>query len=275
MGKRLLSFSFLFFAIMISSTAQMVSPNDLNSAPTGPPPPISGNNNSNGPGEKRKIEIKNADFMELRTNLDVQIRRLVGNVKIKDADALFYCDSAIVNVTLNTIDAFGHVHIKKGDTIDIWGDKLFYDGNTKSGNITQNVKGYTAKDAVFYTYQTTDEGIEQKYIAGDEDFDMPASLIALFESNNFGRYANNEGELPIAFIASNHTTGGNSGSPVINANGELIGTNYDRVWEGTMSDIMYDVNRCRNISLDIRYTLFIVEKYAGATNIIQELNIVE
>lgn len=140
MGKRLLSFSFLFFAIMILSTAQMVSPNDLNSAPTGPPLPITGNNNSNGPGEKRKIEIKNADFMELRTNLDVQIRRLVGNVKIKDADALFYCDSAIVNVTLNTIDAFGHVHIKKGDTIDIWGDKLFYDGNTKSGNITQNVK---------------------------------------------------------------------------------------------------------------------------------------
>jgi hypothetical protein len=155
-------------------------------------------------------------------------------------------------------------------------DRDFYPDANSTLRVTYgNVKGYTAKDAVFYTYQTTDEGIEQKYIAGDEDFDMPASLIALFESNNFGRYANNEGELPIAFIASNHTTGGNSGSPVINANGELIGTNYDRVWEGTMSDIMYDVNRCRNISLDIRYTLFIVEKYAGATNIIQELNIVE
>ena len=142
MSKRLFGFSLLFFASFGLSFAQMVSPNDLKSEPNGPPPPISisGNNNPNPSGEKRRIEVKNADYMELRTNLDVQIRRLIGNVKIKDADAWFFCDSAIVNVTYNTIDAFGHVHIKKGDTLDIWGDKLFYDGNTKTGNITQNVK---------------------------------------------------------------------------------------------------------------------------------------
>jgi len=99
--------------------------------------------------------------------------------------------------------------------------------------------------------------------------------VQLIEADDFGRYADKNGDLPVAFVASNHTTGGNSGSPVINANGELIGTNYDRVWEGTMSDIMYDINRCRNITLDIRYTLFIIDKYAGADNIIKELQIVQ
>ncbi|MFI5170839.1 MAG: S46 family peptidase [Chitinophagales bacterium] len=155
-------------------------------------------------------------------------------------------------------------------------EKKFYpDANSTLRVAFGNVKGYYAKDAVYYYYETTDQGIEQKYIPGDEEFDMPPKLIELMEKNDFGRYGNDEDELPIAFIATNHTTGGNSGSPVINANGELIGTNYDRVWEGTMSDIMFDPDRCRNISLDIRYTLFIVDKYAGAENIIKELRIVE
>ena len=155
-------------------------------------------------------------------------------------------------------------------------DKDFYPDANLTLRVTYgNVKGYTARDAVQYTYATTDKGLEEKYIAGDEEFDLPDSLVKLIEQNDFGRYANKEGNLPVAFIASNHTTGGNSGSPVINAYGQLIGTNYDRVWEGTMSDIMYDPNRCRNITLDIRYTLFIIDKYAGATNIIQELNIVQ
>jgi hypothetical protein len=155
-------------------------------------------------------------------------------------------------------------------------DKLFYPDANSTLRVTYgNVKGYTAKDAVQYYYMTTDAGLEQKYKAGDEEFDLPKKLVELVEKNDFGPYADASGALPVAFIASNHTTGGNSGSPVINANGELIGTNYDRVWEGTMSDIMYDVNRCRNITLDIRYTLFIIDKYAGATNLIKELTLVQ
>ncbi len=155
-------------------------------------------------------------------------------------------------------------------------DKDFYPDANSTLRVTYgNVKGYTPRDGVYYTYQTTDKGIEEKYIAGDEDFDMPTNLFGLMEKNDFGRYANSAGELPIAFIATNHTTGGNSGSPIINGNGEYVGINYDRVWEGTMSDIMYDVNRCRNITLDVRYILFIVDKYAGASNIIEELDIVE
>ena len=79
----------------------------------------------------------------------------------------------------------------------------------------------------------------------------------------------------VCFLASNHTTGGNSGSPVLNENGELIGVNFDRNWEGTMSDIMYDPNQCRNISLDIRYALFIIDKFAGAGYLINEMDIVK
>lgn len=155
-------------------------------------------------------------------------------------------------------------------------DREFYPDANSTLRVTYGeVKGYTARDAVQYSCYTTDRGLEEKYIPGNEEFDLPQKLVQLIKANDFGRYADAQGALPVAFVASNHTTGGNSGSPVINANGELIGTNYDRVWEGTMSDIMYDINRCRNITLDIRYTLFIIDKYAGASNIISELSIVQ
>jgi hypothetical protein len=102
--------------------------------------------------------------------------------------------------------------------------------------------------------------------------------LDLHKAKDFGRYGievNGAQTVPLAFLASNHTTGGNSGSPVLNAEGELIGTNFDRIWEGTMSDIMYDINLCRNITLDIRYTLFIIEKYGDAKWVIDELNLVD
>lgn len=137
------------------------------------------------------------------------------------------------------------------------------------------VQGFTPKDAVDYVYYTTLEGVIEKENPDIFDYKVDAKLKTLFEAKEYGIYANEKGELPVAFIASNHTTGGNSGSPVINANGDLIGVNFDRVWEGTMSDIYYDVNRCRNISLDIRYFLFIVDKFADAQNIINELTIVK
>jgi hypothetical protein len=95
-----------------------------------------------------------------------------------------------------------------------------------------------------------------------------------WRAKDYGRYADkNDGELHTCFIATNHTTGGNSGSPVFNAYGELIGTNFDRVWEGTMSDVSYDVNRCRNITLDVRYTLWVIDKYAGAGYLLDEMHI--
>jgi hypothetical protein len=106
------------------------------------------------------------------------------------------------------------------------------------------------------------------------DYVVPERLKELFKEKDFGRYGI-DGKMPLCFVASNHTSGGNSGSPVLDADGYLIGINFDRNWEGTMNDFMYDPDICRNISVDIRYVLFIIEKYAGAQQIIDELTIVD
>lgn len=155
-------------------------------------------------------------------------------------------------------------------------DKTFYPDANLTMRVTYGqVKGFKPKDGVNYTYYTTLDGIMEKENPDVYDYKVHPKLKQLWEAKDYGRYANEFGEMPVAFIASNHTTGGNSGSPVINGDGQLIGTNFDRVWEGTMSDIYYDVNRCRNISLDARYFLFIVDKFAGAKNIINEIDIIE
>lgn len=151
---------------------------------------------------------------------------------------------------------------------------MFYpDANSTLRVAYGNVSGYEPADGVTYDHFTTIEGIMEKEDASIEEFEVPQRLKELYKTKDYGVYGVN-GTLPVAFVASNHTTGGNSGSPVLNANGELIGTNFDRVWEGTMSDIDFDPDRCRNISLDIRYTLFVIDKYAGCSRLIQEMKIV-
>lgn len=153
-------------------------------------------------------------------------------------------------------------------------DKNFYPDANLTMRVTYGqVKGFEPADGKEYIYYSTLDGVMEKENPDIFDYKVDAKLKELYNAKDYGRYANAKGEMPVAFIASNHTTGGNSGSPVINANGELIGVNFDRVWEGTMSDINYDVNRCRNISLDIRYFLFIVDKFAGAQNILNELTL--
>ncbi len=136
-----------------------------------------------------------------------------------------------------------------------------------------HVKGFRPKDGVYYKPYTTLEGIMEKENPDIYDYVVEPRLKELYNTRNYGQYANSKGELPVGFIATNHTTGGNSGSPVLNANGELIGLNFDRCWEGTMSDLLFDPDYCRNITLDIRYCLFIIDKYAGAKNLIDELTI--
>jgi len=155
-------------------------------------------------------------------------------------------------------------------------DKKFYpDANGTMRVSFGKVSDYKGKDGIEYSYYTTMDGLVEKNQTGEEDFYVKPRLLELYNKKDFGPYADKNGKLRVAFIASNHTTGGNSGSPVLNARGELIGTNFDRNWEGTMSDIMYNGAFCRNISLDVRYTLWVVDKYAGAGYLLNEMKIVK
>ncbi|WP_320815401.1 S46 family peptidase [Flavobacterium sp.] len=151
--------------------------------------------------------------------------------------------------------------------------RYFPDANSTLRITYGQVKGYNPNDAVYYEPVTHLEGVMEKYVPGDYEFDVPAKLLELIKNKDYGQYQEN-GKMPVCFIATNHTTGGNSGSPAIDANGNLIGLNFDRVWEGTMSDIHYDPSICRNIMVDVRYVLFIIDKYAGAKHLIEEMELV-
>ena len=152
-------------------------------------------------------------------------------------------------------------------------DRIFPDANSTLRVTYGKVKGYKPNDAITYEPFTYLDGVMEKYVPGDYEFDVPKKLIDLYNSKDYGVYAS-KGKIPVAFIATNHTTGGNSGSPALDAKGNLIGLNFDRVWEGTMSDIYYSPEICRNIMVDIRYVLFIIDKFAGADNLINELKII-
>lgn len=153
-------------------------------------------------------------------------------------------------------------------------DRIFPDANSTLRVTYGKVTGYSPSDAVTYDYITYLDGVMEKYVPNDYEFDVPVKLRELYEKKDYGIYGVN-GKMPVCFIATNHTTGGNSGSPAIDAQGNLIGLNFDRVWEGTMSDIHYDPKICRNIMVDIRYVLFIIDKYAGAGYLLNEMKLVK
>jgi hypothetical protein len=152
---------------------------------------------------------------------------------------------------------------------------FFPDANLTLRVTYGKIDGYNPRDGVTYKHYTTVEGIMEKENPAVYDYIVEPKLKQLYANKDYGRYAMKNGEMPVAFVATNHTTGGNSGSPVLNADGHLIGINFDRCWEGTMSDIHYDPDQCRNISVDIRYCLFIMDKFAGARHLIDEMTIVE
>ena len=151
--------------------------------------------------------------------------------------------------------------------------RIFPDANSTLRVTYGKVKGYAPKDATVYLPTTYLDGVLEKYIPKDYEFDVLKKLIDLYNAKDYGLYGEN-GKMPVCFIGTNHTTGGNSGSPAMDAYGNLIGLNFDRVWEGTMSDIYYDPAICRNVMVDIRYVLFIVDKFANAKNLINELKLV-
>ncbi len=154
------------------------------------------------------------------------------------------------------------------------GNPIFPDANRTLRVSFGKIEGFEPKDGLVYKHFTTLEGVMEKEDPESDEFYVDPHLSELYQKKDFGEYASND-TLYVGFIASNHTSGGNSGSPVINGDGHLIGTNFDRVWEGTMSDIEFDDGRCRNISLDIRYTLFVIDKFAGCRRLIDEMNIIK
>jgi hypothetical protein len=159
--------------------------------------------------------------------------------------------------------------------MDFQPEKYFYpDANSTLRVSYGQVKGYDSRDAVYHKHYTTLKGIMEKDNPNIYDYDVPQRLRDLYAARDFGRYTQ-DGEVPVCFIATNHTTGGNSGSPVINAEGHLIGVNFDRAWEGVASDMAFNPEQSRNISIDIRYALFIIDKFAGAGYLLNEMVLIE
>ncbi len=174
----------------------------------------------------------------------------------------------------NSIDSLMRIYMK--GQMEMHSEKTFYpDANFTLRVSYGKVNGYSPQDAVEYDYTTTLEGIMEKENPDIYDYVVEERLKELYRNKDYGQYAGADGKMHICFIASNHTTGCNSGSPVINADGQLIGVNFDRCWEGTMSDLMFDPDVCRNITLDIRYFLFILDKYAGAGYLLDEMTLVK
>jgi hypothetical protein len=170
-------------------------------------------------------------------------------------------------------DSLQRIYMKA--IMEMESDKLLYPDANFTLRISYGVvNDYQPRDGVFYDYQTTLEGIMEKDNPDIHDYRVPDRLKELYKARDYGRYGH-DGVMDVCFTAANHTSGGNSGSPVLNADGELIGLNFDRNWEGTMSDLMYDPDMCRNIVLDIRYCLFIIDKYAGAGHLVREMKIDE
>ncbi len=158
--------------------------------------------------------------------------------------------------------------------MDMQPEREFYpDANSTLRIAYGQVSGFTPRDGVRYRPVTTLEGVIDKDNPEIYDYNVPAKLHEVYKNKDYGRWAVN-GTVPVCILASNHTTGGNSGSPILNGKGELIGLNFDRCWESTMSDIIYDIDMCRNIGVDIRYVLFITDKVCGAGYLIDEMELV-
>ena len=234
---------------------------------------------------------KYADYFYKNSSFTSEVKalKMLDNFKRKKAgkiagDPAFILASAIYNNYFNNIMPLYNQYDDQLDSLyriyitglrEMMPDKKFYpDANSTLRLTYGNADGYKPMDAVDYYYFTTLDGIMQKEDPEIEDYQVPAKLKELYKNKDYGRYST-DSIMQVAFIATNHTTGGNSGSPVLNGKGQLIGINFDRVWEGTMSDIMFDPDRCRNISLDIRYALFIIDKFAGAKRFIDEMKIIE
>ena len=206
------------------------------------------------------------------------------SVKALNKDIAYQVVSSFYkNYTTNyksKVDEFGAVVAKEGRTyikglMEMQPEKTFYPDANSSLRLTYGtVQSYDPRDAVHYSYFTTLEGVFEKYNPKDFEFNVPSKLIELHDRKDYGEYALPDGRMPVAFITNNDITGGNSGSPVINGDGQLIGLAFDGNWEAMSGDIVYDDKYKRTINVDIRYVMFLIDKYGGAKNIISEVTLV-
>lgn len=220
------------------------------------------------------------DKLALQELLDKKPKKIVKTIA---KDPIYRISSELLESYFNKVrpgyaefsakhDALMSVYVKaKMDLFPT--EKYFPDANSTLRLTFGKMEGSKPRDGMAYLPYTTLEGVMQKYKPGDKEFDLPAKLIELYEEKDYGAYAV-DGELRVCFLGSNHTTGGNSGSPTLNARGELVGLNFDRTWESTMSDIMFNGEICRNIMVDMNYILFIIDKFAGAGHLVDEMSLV-
>lgn len=181
---------------------------------------------------------------------------------------------SLIAKTYNQLDSLMRLYMQA--QIDMQPFKNFYpDANFTLRVSYGQVNGFSPDDAKDYRYFTTLDGIMEKENPEIYDYVVEDKLKELYRNKDYGRYADADEQMHVCFIATNHTTGGNSGSPVLDANGNLIGINFDRCWESTMSDFVYDKSQCRNIALDIRYCLFLIDKFAGASNLVDEMTLAD
>ena len=210
------------------------------------------------------------------------------SVKKMEKDYAFQLSNQMTEVIMQAVPAYRQAMttVSENDHIFVKGlreyyaatqpDKYLYpDANSTMRMSYGSVKDYMPADAVHYDYVCTANGILEKYVPGDYEFDAPKRLIDLIEKKDFGPYADENGDLIVCFLSTNDITGGNSGSPIMNGKGELIGLAFDGNWEAMSGDVNFEPRLQRTINVDARYVLFVIDKYAGATNLINELDIVK
>jgi hypothetical protein len=219
--------------------------------------------------EKLKSAIARLDYKRAKQIQADPLHRLVSSVK--------QFEDQILNPGINSLESSLKIKMRSymSGLMEYHHNKTLHPDANRTLRVSfGKIEGFEPRDGLVYKHYTTLEGVLEKEDPESDEFYVDPRLSELFRAKDYGDYASND-TLYVGFIASNHTSGGNSGSPVINSEGHLIGTNFDRVWEGTMSDIEFDDDRCRNISLDIRYTLFVIDKFAGCHRLIEEMDIIK